>query len=94
MSNTQNAVSVFNFDNQQVNVIIINNEPHFIGGQVTTILGYADTWDALKKHVDEEDKKVLSYAEVQNLQIAGFASPRGLTIINESGLYSLIHEVS
>nr|DAP36611.1 MAG TPA: repressor domain protein [Caudoviricetes sp.] len=36
----------------------------------------------MKKHVDEEDK--------QNRQNASFESPRGLIVINESGLYSLI----
>lgn len=54
----------------------------FVGKDVATILGYKDTFDALKKHVDKEDK--------QNLQNASFDSPRGMTLINESCLYSLI----
>lgn len=45
-------------------------------------LGYTDTFGALKKHVDEEDK--------QNCQNDSFETPRGMTIINESGLYSLV----
>lgn len=45
-------------------------------------MGYADTFGALKKHVDAEDK--------QNCQNDSFGTPRGMTIINESGLYSLI----
>ena len=86
MSNLQ----VFKFKEQVVDIIIVNGEPYFIGGQVAGILGYANTKDAILKHVDEEDKKVLSYTEIQKSQIATFASPRGLTVINESGLYSLI----
>lgn len=73
------------FENEEfgsVRTMEINGEPWFVGKDVATILGYADTFGALKKHVDEEDK--------QNCQNSSFESPRGLTIINESGLYSLI----
>ena len=82
-TNTQNAMQVFNFKEQQVDILIINGEPHFIGKQVATILGYKDTVNALKAHVDAEDKR--------GWQIT--TPSRGLqtaTIINESGLYSLI----
>lgn len=54
----------------------------FVGKDVAEILGYSDTFGALKKHVDTEDK--------QNCQNDSFESPRGMTVINESGLYSLI----
>lgn len=57
-------------------------EPWFVGKDVTMILGYTDGYGALKKHVDDEDK--------QNCQNDSFETPRGMTIINESGLYSLI----
>lgn len=46
------------------------------------VLGYADTFGALKKHVDEEDKLVF--------QIDSAGQKRDVTVINESGLYSLI----
>ena len=49
---------------------------------MATALGYSDTFGALKKHVDTADK--------QNCQNDSFDTPRGMTIINESGLYSLI----
>lgn len=62
--------------------VTIDNVPYFVGKDVAVILEYADTFGALKKHVDEEDK--------QNCQNDSFESPRGLTVINESGLYSLI----
>lgn len=73
------------FQNSQfgtIRTLSINNEPWFVGKDVASILGYADTFGALKKHVDTEDK--------QNCQNDSFESPRGLTCINESGLYSLI----
>ena len=46
----------------------------FVGKDVAKVLGYKDTFDALKKHVDNEDK--------QNRQHDSFDSPRGMTIIN------------
>lgn len=59
-----------------------NGEPWFVGKDVAAALGYSDTFGALKKHVDEQDK--------QNCQNDSFETPRGMTIINESGVYSLI----
>lgn len=78
-----NQIARFDFHGNDVRVL---TDEHggglFVGKDVATILGYKDTFDALKKHVDKEDK--------QNLQNASFDSPRGMTIINESCLYSLI----
>ena len=73
------------FENAQfgkVRTLIKEDEPWFVGKDVAEVLGYADGFGAIKKHVDEEDK--------QNCQNSSFESPRGMTIINESGLYSLI----
>ena len=66
----------------QVRVVIINRELWLVGKDVAAALGYSDTYGALKKHVDDEDK--------QNCQNDSFETPRGMTLINESGLYSLI----
>jgi len=68
-----------NRDFGQVRVIEINNEPWFIGKDIATILGYTNTKDALKKHIDEDDKRL-----IQRSQIATFEIPnRGLTIISQ-----------
>lgn len=77
-----NEIKIWNFEDNTVRTLIMNDEPYFVGKDVATVLGYADTFGALKKHVDAEDK--------QNCQNDSFESPRGLTVINESGLYSLI----
>lgn len=72
----------FTFDGSMVRTITINNEPYFIGKDVAQVLGYRDTSDALKKHVDEEDKGVCE-----------MPTPGGrqqMKMVNESGLYSLI----
>ena len=78
-----NNLQIFNNDQfGQVRTFMQNGEPWFVGKDVALILGYSDTFGALNKHVDVEDK--------QNCQNSSFESPRGLTVINESGLYSLI----
>ena len=66
----------------QVRTIEIDNEPWFVGKDVAEALGYRDTSDALKKHVDADDKLTRRFAD------SGQA--REMYIINESGLYSLI----
>ncbi len=66
----------------QVRTVTIDGEPWFVGKDVAVALAYKDSFGALKKHVDSEDK--------QNCQNDSFNTPRGMTIINESGLYSLI----
>ena len=78
----ENHLQLFNFENQQVRTLTINEEPYFVGKDIATILGYKNTKDALLKHVDEEDKL--------GAQIATSGQRREMTIINESGLYSLI----
>ncbi len=60
----------------------INNEPWFVGKDVASILGYKNYRDALNRHIDEEDKGV---AECDTP-----GGKQNLTVINESGLYSLI----
>ena len=69
----------------KVRTVTINGEPWFVAKDVTQALGYKNSPDALKKHVDAEDRRVL-----QKSQNATFDIPtRGLAIINESGLYCL-----
>lgn len=81
-----NNLEVFNFESKEVRTLLIDNEPWFIGKEVTEILGYSNTRDAINKHVDEEDKTVILKSQNATLEIPN----RGLTIVNESGLYSLI----
>lgn len=73
---------VFNFENNSIRTILVNDELYFVGKDVAEILGYKNVSRDINRHVDEEDR--------QNYQNGTFESPRGLTIINESGLYSLI----
>jgi len=47
-----NALQVFTYTDHPVRVIEVNGDPFFVGKDVAGILGYRDTSDALKKHVD------------------------------------------
>lgn len=77
-----NELRLFNFENNQVRTLLINDEPWFVGKDVALSLGYKDTSDALKKHVTDEDKLTRCFADSgQNRQ---------MYVINESGLYALI----
>lgn len=40
----------------QVRTVVIDNEPYFVGKDVAIALAYKDTPDALKRHVEAEDK--------------------------------------
>lgn len=98
-----NELQIFNHpDFGEVRTVTINDEPWLIGKDVAQVLGYSNTKDALATHVDDEDKRILQRSEITTIEnhIPNSALPinftsadipnRGLTIINESGLYSLI----
>ena len=66
----------------QIRTCMVEGDTYFVGKDVASALGYKNTMDALMRHVDEEDK-----------QTSGFTmgdQQYGMTVINESGLYSLI----
>ena len=66
----------------QIRTCMMDGETYFGGKDVASALGYKNTKDALMRHVDEDDKRG-----------SGITTPLGIqqaTIINESGLYSLI----
>lgn len=78
-----NDLMIFNNPEfEEIRTIEVNGEPWLVGKDVAKALGYSDHFGDLKKHVDDEDK--------QNCQNDSFETPRGMTIINESGLYSLV----
>lgn len=78
-----NGLKTFkNTDFGEVRVIEQGGKPCFIGKDVAEILGYSNPRDAISKHVDDEDKGVAKCDTPSGIQ--------SMTIINESGLYSLI----
>ncbi|WP_251547910.1 phage antirepressor [Limosilactobacillus caecicola] len=73
---------LFKYKDQQVRTVIINNEPYFVGKDVADILGYSNGSRDINAHTDKEDR--LKY------RISTAGQTRKQTVINESGLYSLI----
>ena len=74
------------FENKEfgkVRTVVKSNEPWFVGKDVADILGYKDTVNALKAHVDEEDKTGWQITTPSR-------GTQTATIINESGVYSLV----
>lgn len=55
----------------------------FIGAEVANALGYQNARDAIAKHVDAEDRNTVAIRD-------GIKGNPNKTVINESGLYSLI----
>lgn len=78
-----NELEIFkNEEFGEIRTVVIENEPWFVGKDVTEILGYQNASKALNDHVDKEDK-------LNNESLSSLGQ-RGGWFINESGLYSLI----
>lgn len=71
-----------NFDYTEVRTLMIEDEPYFVGKDVAVALGYSNPQKAIRDHVDKEDKLT------ERIVLSG--QNRNMSIINESGLYSLI----
>ena len=61
----------------------------FRGKEIAEILGYSKTRDALLKHIDTEDKQLISWRP-QNVDVRSQTQNRYYTFVNESGFYSLV----
>lgn len=73
-----------NDDFGQIRAVEIDGEPWFVGTDVATALGYGNAPAAIKRHVDPEDRKDgITFRDT-------VGRVNYYTIINESGLYSLI----
>lgn len=78
-----NELEIFkNEEFGEIRMIMINNEPWFVGKDIAFVLGYSNSRKAIIDHVDVEDKGVTKCDTLGGSQ--------DLTVINESGLYSLI----
>lgn len=79
-----NEIQIFKNDSfGAVRTVEVEGTPYFVGKDVAEILGYSDTNKAIAMHVDDEDK-------ILNDKSSSSFGQRGATLINESGLYSLI----
>ena len=78
-----NELQIFNNPEfGEIRTVELNGEPWFVGKDVAAALGYSNARKALADHVDSEDKGVTKCDTLGGIQ--------EMTIINESGLYSLV----
>ena len=86
MNNRTEETNMVEFNSErfgQLRTVTIDGEIWFVAKDVTEILGYEKGRNALSRHVDEDD--ALKRGVIDNL-----GRVQNTTIINESGLYSLI----
>ena len=82
MNKTENVLTVFtNPEFGSVRTVELDGEPWLVGKDVAEALGYTNPQKAIRDHVDEEDRTVNESFTVNGTPI---------TLINESGLYSLV----
>lgn len=92
-SNAECKLEVFrNSEFGDLNTIVIDGEPWFIGKEVAEKLGYSNTKKAINTHIEIVDKMVITRTMLsKDPKMGTLEIPnRGLACINESGLYSLI----
>lgn len=82
-----NDIQIFNnAEFGEIRSVKIDGEPWFVGKDIAEALGYKDSSDAIKRHVDDEDKYQVKVGEIPTLKISNY----GANLINESGVYALI----
>ena len=78
-----NNIQIFNNPEfGEVRTVVIDGEPWFVGNDCAKALGYKNLYNGVNKNVDDEDRRVSPVESTSGIQQT--------TIINESGLYSLI----
>lgn len=98
-----NELKVFeNEEFGEIRTLAFNDELWFVGKDIAESLGYKNTKDAIISHVFEEDRRIIQKSEfttfenhipksVLTMELSLSEIPnRGLTIINEAGVYALI----
>ena len=74
------------FENKEfgeIRTVMVDGVPWFVGKDVAGALGYSQERNAIANHIEEDDRKV---APIQG----PLGGTQDMTIINESGMYSLI----
>lgn len=97
-----NELKIFeNAEFGQVRTVTIDGEPWFAGFDVADALGYKNQSDAIAKHVEDEDKQTFLKSQITTIEnhlpkdvfpvnfVSAEIPNRGLTFVNESGLYAL-----
>ncbi len=80
-------LKIFNYENNQVRTTIKNGEIYWVLKDVCEILGLSNSRKVAER-LDEDEKSNVTLSDIKD---ASFDIPnRGLTLINEAGLYKVI----
>jgi prophage antirepressor-like protein len=81
--------NVFNYNGYVIRAVVRDEEPWFVAADAADALRFSRASDPLRM-VDEEDKSLISQKDalLQSLEIG----PRGVVIVNESGLFQIIFQ--
>ena len=71
----------------KVRTVLVNDEPFFVGKDVAEVLGYSKPRNAISSHVEKDD--ALKQGVTDEL-----GRVQEMTLINESGLYSLLFSLA
>lgn len=82
LSLSENIKIFNNAEFGEIRVMLIDDDPWFVGKDIAVALGYNNPQKAIRDHVDEQDRGV------NEMDTPG--GKQAIIIINESGLYSLI----
>lgn len=82
LSLSENIKIFNNAEFGEIRVMLIDDDPWFVGKDIAVALGYNNPQKAIRDHVDEQDRGV------NEMDTPGGKQP--IITINESGLYSLI----
>lgn len=80
---------IFKYQEKEIRTIVINGTPWFVGKDVANVLGYQNGNRDINRHVDDEDK-MMGYQNGTPCIVDTLGRKQCPTLINESGLYSLI----
>jgi prophage antirepressor-like protein len=83
MEMNDRALKEFEFHGASLRSVMIKGEPWFVAADVTEILGLGNPRAAVARHVDDEDRDGVTFRDA-------IGREQKTTVVNESGLYSLI----
>lgn len=89
MKSDQDDIQILEIQNMgKIRLKMINNQPWFVGRDVSTILGYRNTSKAIINHVDNENKIFIMISQYNSNDKIQYSTKT--VFINETGLFNLI----
>lgn len=82
-------LQVFQFENSSIRTVELEGVIWFVASEVSDILGYSRTADSLRL-VDTDDKLLITNKNADSALSVFEIPDRGLYLINESGMYSMV----